>query len=370
MLAENNDIILELKDLRVYFKLNEGLLKAIDGVDFEIYRGKTLGIVGESGCGKSVTSNAILQLLPHYTQMEGSILLHEKNGEHLDEPIDIVKLVRNGPEMRSIRGRNISMIFQEPMKAFSPILTIGDQVTEPVRIHVTDNQEEANKIVIDMFKHVGISNPEQRLKEYPHQLSGGMRQRAMIAMALSSNPSILIADEPTTALDVTIQAQVLQLINQLKANIGTSVIFITHDLGVIAEMSDYVAVMYLGKVVEYTDVDTLFNNPAHPYTTALMAAIPSVLKTSNRMLKSIPGIVPVPMNLPPGCGFYNRCDFAEDGVCNVEEVPLIEYEPGHKVRCCKIDIARNASAERDRKRWSKEGVEQKDEAEVEGGVLV
>ena len=364
---EQSDIILELKDLKVHFKLNEGLLKAIDGIDFEIYKGKTLGIVGESGCGKSVTSNAILQLLPHYTQMEGNILLHEKNGQHLENPIDIVKLQRNGPEMRSIRGRNISMIFQEPMKAFSPILTIGDQVTEPVLIHVTDSQEKADKIAIDMFNHVGISNPEQRLKEYPHQLSGGMRQRAMIAMALASNPSILIADEPTTALDVTIQAQVLQLINRLKADIGTSVIFITHDLGVIAEMSDYVAVMYLGKIVEYTDVDTLFNDPAHPYTAALMGAIPSVLKTSRRMLKSIPGIVPVPMNLPPGCGFYNRCDFAEDGLCNVEDIPLADYAPGHKVRCLKLDLAKQHSDERSKKRWS--GDDQEEDKTEEGGVV-
>lgn len=333
--VDANDLILELKDVKVSFKLNEGVLKAIDGIDFEIYRGKTLGIVGESGCGKSVTSNAILQLLPKYSEVEGNILLWEKNGERLEQPIDIAELGRNSPEIRSIRGRNISMIFQEPMKAFSPILTIGSQVTEPILLHITQDQNEADRIAVDMFKKVGISNPEQRLKEYPHQLSGGMRQRAMIAMALSSNPAVLIADEPTTALDVTIQAQVLQLINQLKSNIGTSVIFITHNLGVIAEMSDYVAVMYLGKIVEYTDVDTLFNNPAHPYTIALMAAIPSIIRKQKSQLKSIPGIVPVPMNLPPGCGFYGRCDFAEDGVCNVGDVPLVEYRPGHKVRCLK-----------------------------------
>lgn len=335
MSLTDTDKILELRNLKVHFKLNEGLLKAIDGVDFEIFRGKTLGIVGESGCGKSVTSNAILQLLPNYSVVEGNIFLYEKNGEKLDEPLDIALMGKNSPEIRSIRGRNISMIFQEPMKAFSPILTIGDQVTEPILLHVTDNQTEADKIALDMFKKVGISNPEQRLREYPHQLSGGMRQRAMIAMALVSNPSILIADEPTTALDVTIQAQVLLLINQLKQNIGTSIIFITHDLGVIAEMSDYVAVMYLGKIVEYTDVDTLFNNPVHPYTTALMGAIPSVIKEKKSALKSIPGIVPVPMNLPPGCGYYNRCDYAEDGLCNAADVPLTEIEPGHKVRCLK-----------------------------------
>lgn len=331
----NTDTILELKDVKVHFKLNEGLLKAIDGIDFELKRGKTLGIVGESGCGKSVTSNAILRLLPKYSEITGQILLHEKDGHALEKPIDIVALHSNSAEMRSIRGRNISMIFQEPMKAFSPILTIGDQVTEPVLIHITDDQQKADQIAIDMFNKVGISNPVQRLKEYPHQLSGGMRQRAMIAMALASNPAILIADEPTTALDVTIQAQVLQLINKLKTDIGTSVIFITHDLGVIAEMSDYVAVMYLGKIVEYTDVDTLFSNPSHPYTIALMAAIPSVIKKKKSMLKSIPGIVPVPLNLKPGCGFFNRCDFAESGLCNVQDIPLTSVEPGHVVRCMK-----------------------------------
>jgi len=340
----DDDKILELRDVKVHFKLNEGLLKAVDGVDFDIKRGKTLGIVGESGCGKSVTASAILRLLPQgYSTIEGEILLYEKNGERLETPVNIAALDANSVEMRSIRGRNISMIFQEPMKAFSPILSIGDQVTEPVLLHVTNNQEEADKIAVEMFQKVGISNPEQRLKEYPHQLSGGMRQRAMIAMALVSNPSILIADEPTTALDVTIQAQVLQLINQLKTSIGTSIIFVTHDLGVIAEMSDDVVVMYLGKIVEYTDVDTLFNNPVHPYTTALMAAIPSVVNKKKSMLKSIPGIVPVPMNLPPGCGFYSRCDFAEDNLCNVGEVPLVEFEPGHMVRCHKCEQARSAA---------------------------
>lgn len=330
-----NDVLLELKNLSVHFKLDEGILRALNGVDFVLERGKTLGIVGESGCGKSVTSNAILRLLPHYAEIQGEILLYEKNGEALPQPINVTELKSNSPEMRSIRGRNISMIFQEPMKAFSPILTVGDQVTEPILLHVTDSKDEAEEIAIDMFTKVGISNPAQRLKEYPHQLSGGMRQRAMIAMALASNPSILIADEPTTALDVTIQAQVLQLINELKTNIGTSVIFITHDLGVIAEMSDNVAVMYLGKVVEYTDVHSLFKNPSHPYTTALMEAIPSMAKEKKSFLKSIPGVVPVPINLKPGCGFYNRCDHATDGICNVEDVPLKHVGPGHLVRCLK-----------------------------------
>jgi len=334
-MATNNNLILELKNAKVTFRMSEGDLVAINGVDLQIERGKTLGIVGESGCGKSVTSGAIMRLLPKYGQIEGDILLYEKNGERLETPINITEMSNNGPEMRSIRGRNISMIFQEPMKAFSPILTVGNQVTEPLLLHVTDDEEEAYRIAAEMFAKVGISNPEQRLREYPHQLSGGMRQRAMIAMAMSSNPSILIADEPTTALDVTIQAQVLNLINDLKTDHGTSVIFITHDLGVIAEMSDNVAVMYLGKVVEYTDVNTLYANPRHPYTIALLEAIPSTAKTTKSKLKSIPGLVPVPINLPPGCGFYNRCDFAEEGVCNVDDIPLVEYKPGHMVRCLK-----------------------------------
>jgi len=329
------DTILELRNTKVTFKMNEGNLIAINGVDLVVERKKTLGIVGESGCGKSVTAGAIMRLLPKYGVIDGDILLYEKHGERLETPLNITEMSNNGPEMRSIRGRDISMIFQEPMKAFSPILTIGDQVTEPLLLHITTDQEEANRIAADMFNKVGISNPEQRLQEYPHQLSGGMRQRAMIAMAMSSNPSILIADEPTTALDVTIQAQVLNLINDLKKDHGTSVIFITHDLGVIAEMSDNVAVMYLGKVVEYTDVKELYANPKHPYTIALMEAIPSTAKTTKSKLKSIPGIVPVPMNLPPGCGFYNRCDFAEDGLCNVEDIDLTEYRPGHMVRCIK-----------------------------------
>jgi peptide/nickel transport system ATP-binding protein len=276
---------------------------------------------------------AILRLLPVYARMEGEVLLWEKNGERLPEPVNIAALGGNSADIRSIRGRNIAMIFQEPMKAFSPILSIGDQVTEPLLLHVTDRKEEANRAAVEMFRQVGISNPEQRLKEYPHQLSGGMRQRAMIAMALVSNPAILIADEPTTALDVTIQAQVLKLINDLKKNRGASIIFITHDLGVIAEMSDHVAVMYLGKIVEYTDVDTLFNSPGHPYTAALMKAIPALAKGKKGLLKTIPGTVPVPLNLKPGCGFFNRCEFAQKGRCDAGDVPMIEVSPGHLVRC-------------------------------------
>lgn len=336
-MKEKDNVILDIKDLTTYFYLDEGVLKAVDGVDLQIKEGKTLGIVGESGCGKSVTSQAIMQIVPSPGKITGQINLYKRKGKQLSEPVDIAKLDPFGPEIRDIRGGDIAMIFQEPMKAFSPIHTIGNQICEAILLHNTKDEKEAREIALNMLKKVGMSNAEQRLDEYPHQLSGGMRQRAMIAMALSCNPTILICDEPTTALDVTVQAQVLQLINDLKKNIGTSVIFITHDLGVIAEMSDDVAVMYLGKVVEYTDVDTLFHGALHPYTVALLNSIPSVTKEAKTKLESIEGTVPYPMNLPKGCGFYSRCKRAVDGVCNVDDIPMVEVEKGHFVRCVMVE---------------------------------
>lgn len=334
-MSRQDEIILEMKDVKVHFHLDEGVLKAVDGIDLRIKRGKTLGIVGESGCGKSVTSQALLRIVPKPGEVEGEIKLY-RSGKGGGEGIDLVKLDPRGKEIRDIRGGEIAMIFQEPMKAFSPIHTIGNQIMEAILLHATDDNEEAYRLGVDILRKVGMSNPEQRMGEYPHQLSGGMRQRAMIAMALSCNPSILIADEPTTALDVTVQAQVLQLINELKANHDTSVIFITHDLGVIAEMSDDVAVMYLGKVVEYTDVDTLFHGPKHPYTKALLNSIPAIGREARR-LESIEGTVPFPMNLPKGCGFYTRCKHAIEGVCNSADVPLVEVAHGHYVRCLLVE---------------------------------
>jgi peptide/nickel transport system ATP-binding protein len=334
-MSNRDNVILEMKDVKVHFHLDEGILKAVDGVDLQIKRGMTLGIVGESGCGKSVTSQALLRIVPKPGQVEGEIKL-QRSGAGSNEAVDLVKLDPRGKEIRDIRGDEIAMIFQEPMKAFSPIHTVGNQIMEAILLHVTQDKKEAYRMAVDILRKVGMSNPEQRLSEYPHQLSGGMRQRAMIAMALSCNPSILIADEPTTALDVTVQAQVLQLINDLKANHDTSVIFITHDLGVIAEMSDEVAVMYLGKVVEYTDVDSLFHHPKHPYTKALLNSIPAIGR-ENKRLESIEGTVPFPMNLPKGCGFYTRCKMAIDGVCNVADVPLVEVRKDHKVRCLLVE---------------------------------
>ena len=328
-----NDVILELKDVKVHFKMDEGLLKAVDGVSFAIRKGRTLGIVGESGCGKSVTSNAIFKILPKYGLIDGDIYLYEKDRKKLAEPINIAKLNPTGPEIRDIRGGNIAMIFQEPMKAFSPVHTIGNQIIEAIMLHREPDPKKARQIAIDTLRAVNIANPEQRIDEYPHQLSGGMRQRAMIAMALSCKPSILIADEPTTALDVTVQAQVLDLINNLKHENDTSVIFITHDLGVIAEMSDDVVVMYLGKVVEYCDVDTLFYHPMHPYTRALLKSIPTADKQHKGRFESIKGTVPYPINLPVECGFCSRCEEAEKGLCDKGEPPMIEVEPGHFVKC-------------------------------------
>ena len=336
MKRPGEDVILEMQDVKIHFDMDEGLLKAVDGVDFVIKKGRTLGIVGESGCGKSVTTNAIFKILPKYGIIGGDIWLYEKDGKELDEPINIAKLDPTGDVIRSIRGGNISMIFQEPMKAFSPVHTIGNQIMETIMLHVEPDEKKAREICIEALRQVGISNPEQRVDEYPHQLSGGMRQRAMIAMALASKPSILIADEPTTALDVTMQAQVLDLINNLKRENNTSVIFITHDLGVIAEMSDDVVVMYLGKIVESCDVDTLFYNPQHPYTRALLKSIPTADKQHKGRFDSIKGTVPYPMNLPVECGFCSRCEEAVKGVCDKGIPPMVEVEPGHFVRCFKF----------------------------------
>ncbi|ADQ15166.1 ABC transporter ATP-binding protein [Halanaerobium hydrogeniformans] len=314
--------LVEVKNLKTYFYTEEGIIKAVDGVDYEIYPGETLGIVGESGCGKSVTSLSIMGLVE---SPPGKI----EAGEIIFEGKDLTKL--SNKEMRKIRGNDISMIFQEPMTSLNPVYTIGDQIAEAIMLHKKVKRKEAIRQSIEMLKKVGIPLPEQRVKEYPHQLSGGMRQRVMIAMALSCDPQLLIADEPTTALDVTIQAQILELMNSLKEKYGMAIMMITHDLGVIAEVSDRVAVMYAGKVVEYTDVNTLFEDPKHPYTWGLMNSIPKLDKDVDR-LEAIPGSVPSPLNFPDGCKFNTRCPLAE-GKCYEVEPALEEVVKGHKVRC-------------------------------------
>ncbi len=330
----NEDAILTVKNLHVTFSLTEGLLNAVNGVDFAVRRGKTLGIVGESGCGKSVTAQAILRIVPQPGIVEGEMIFRSM---HNSKTIDLAKLDPFGSEIRNIRGAEISMIFQEPMEAFSPVHTIGDQIMEGILLHVTTDKREAREIAVETLKRVDVPNAEQRLNEYPHQLSGGLRQRAMIAMALSCRPAVLIADEPTTALDVTVQAQVLQLIADLKVQFGMSVIFITHDMGVIAEMSDEVAVMYLGRIVEHANVDSIFYDSRHPYTRSLLASIPEAGKQAGSRLETIRGSVPVPLNLREGCGFYSRCDSAKQEICNVKDPPLVEVAKGHYVRCFHFD---------------------------------
>ena len=321
--------LLQVENLKTHLPLEEGLLKAVDGISFTIRPGETMGLVGESGCGKSMAVNTIMRLAPGFAQIEGDVTYYPAGGA----PINITSLDPYGQEIRDIRGGEIAMIFQEPMTSFSPLHTIGNQIIEAIRIHRTDDKKEARKIAIDLLQRVGMSNPMQRMNEYPHQLSGGMRQRAMIAMALSCEPSLLIADEPTTALDVTVQAQVLQLMRDLQSEFGMSILYITHDLGVIARMVQVVAVMYLGRIVEFTDVDSLFYNAKHPYTKALIQSIPKIGKKSRGRLESIRGAVPVPINRPPGCGFYSRCSEAIEGLCNRVDPPLVNIEGEHAAAC-------------------------------------
>jgi peptide/nickel transport system ATP-binding protein len=324
------DTLLDVQDLSVTFFLDEGLLQAVDGVSFKVRQRKTLGLVGESGCGKSVTAQAIMRIVPKPGKVGGKAILLRKDGTTL---VDLVELNPMGSEVRGIRGAEIAMIFQEPMKAFSPVHTIGDQIMEGILLHATQDKKEAYDIAVETLSRVQISNVAQRMQEYPHQLSGGMRQRAMIAMALACRPAILIADEPTTALDVTVQAQVLRLMRDLQRDFGMALIFITHDMGVIAKMADEVGVMYLGRMVEFAEVDTIFHEPAHPYTQELLRSIPALDLKPRTRLNAIEGTVPVPLNLPPGCGFHARCKRAIAGVCEVQNPPVIELTPGHQVRC-------------------------------------
>ena len=296
------DILLSVRNLKTHFYTEDGIVPAVDGISFDLERGGTLGIVGESGCGKSVTSLSIMGLIP---SPPGKIV----DGEILFEGRDLTKL--SEAEMRKIRGNEISMIFQEPMTSLNPVFTIGNQIMEAIMLHQKLDKAAARKKAIEMLSLVGIPSPEKRIDEYPHQLSGGMRQRVMIAMALSCNPKLLIADEPTTALDVTIQAQILDLMRDLQKELGTAIIMITHDLGVIAELVDQVVVMYTGIIVERGDVETIFANPQHPYTQGLLASIPRLDMDVER-LQAIPGSVPTPGNFPKGCGFHPRCPYAKD----------------------------------------------------------
>ncbi|RTE10654.1 ABC transporter ATP-binding protein [Paenibacillus whitsoniae] len=324
--------LLSVQDLKIRIQMDNGEMKAVDGVDFEIKKGKTLGLVGESGCGKSLTSRAIISINPKECETSGKIVYHSASEKSLNQ-LDLLSLHPRSKQIRTIRGRKIAMIFQEPMTAFSPMYTIGNQIMESILIHRTKNKKEAKKIALEMLGKVGISDQEKRFHQYPHEFSGGMRQRAMISMALSCNPELLIADEPTTALDVTIQAQVMELMKGLQKELGMAILLVTHDLGIIAEMCDEVAVMYLGKIVEQSTVSEIFNNPKHPYTKGLLSSMPRLAGNRHTRLESIEGTVPMAIDMPPMCGFYERCKDRMEGVCNASAVPKTRISDNHMVRC-------------------------------------
>jgi len=320
-----DDILLNVKDLNTYFYTYDGVVKAVDGVSFFMRRGETLGLVGESGCGKSVTALSILRLIQ---QPPGKIV----KGEILLDGQDLLKLTLE--KMQEIRGNKISMIFQEPMTSLSPVFSVGDQIAESIKLHQRVSKREAMDRAVEMLRKVAIPDPEKVVKDYPHQLSGGMRQRVMIAIALSCNPRVLIADEPTTALDVTIQAQILNLMNKLKQEFDAAILLITHNLGVIAETAQNVGVMYAGQIVEYADVVELFTNPKHPYTIGLMESMPRLdgPATECKMLKAIPGVVPMLVDLTEECHFRERCSQASDP-CRENPPQLYDVGSGHLVRC-------------------------------------
>jgi peptide/nickel transport system ATP-binding protein len=318
-------MLLEIKNISTHFETEKGIIKAVDGVDLVVAEGDTLGIVGESGCGKTVLALTIMRLIPN---PPGRII----PGNIFFNGIDLLALDMD--DMRRIRGKDISMVFQEPMTSLNPVLRIGEQISEIIRLHQGLGSKDAMNRAIEALRLVGMPSPERIVRNYPHQMSGGMRQRIMIAMALSCSPKLMLADEPTTALDVTIQAQIIDLINKSKADVGTSVILITHDLGVIAEAAQFVAVMYTGKIVEYTSASILFSTPLHPYTVGLMESIPKIdgISGQGEYLKVIPGVVPSLYDLPKGCSFQDRCSHTME-ICREAEPQLKEKSSGHKVRC-------------------------------------
>jgi peptide/nickel transport system ATP-binding protein len=333
-----SDVALSVRNLKTFFYTNQRCNKAVNGVSFDIKKGKTLCVVGESGCGKSVTAAAIMQLLPRLSRIEeGTITYHSERGD-----IHIEKLERNGGPMRSIRGAEISMIFQDPMTALNPVFTIGFQIAENLRYHTRLRGRRLMVKVVDLLRTMGIPLPERRVNEYPHQFSGGMRQRAMIAMAMACNPKILIADEPTTALDVTIQAQIFELMTALKKEHGTAIMLITHDMGVVAELADDVAVMYMGNIIEAGSVEDVLRRPIHPYTRALLASMPVLGRGKDQIIEAIPGSTPDPFDRPKGCQFAPRCPYK---VAACEQMPYETFAtPTHRVMCWRYEeFAANAA---------------------------
>ena len=326
----SGDYLLEVRDLNVNIKVEEDTLNAVRGVSFVLNRGETLGLVGESGCGKSVTSKEIVGINPDNCSSTGHVLFKTKTGKIFN----LLTLEKDGATYRALRGTEIAMIFQEPMTAFSPLYTVGNQLAEIILVHEPKTTKaEARQRVLEMLKKVGIANPEKRIDQYPYEFSGGMLQRALIAMMLCCGPTLLIADEPTTALDVTIQAQILELMKSLQQEFGMSILFITHDLGTVANMCDRVAVMYLGQIVETGSVRQIFHNAQHPYTRSLLKSLPKMEQDREERLYAIRGVVPVPVGLKPSCGFHERCEECIAGKCETMNVELVEVEPGHFVRC-------------------------------------
>jgi oligopeptide/dipeptide ABC transporter ATP-binding protein len=346
MTENQNNPLLSVHDLRTYFLTDDGVVRAVDGVSFEIHAGETFAIVGESGCGKSVTSFSILKLLPYppAKHVSGRIALH---GQPLLDIVDGSDTGLSERQMRDIRGSQIGMIFQEPMTSLNPVFTCGSQIVESVRLHRRVSAKEAKALAIDMLDRVGIDEPEVRFGDYPHQMSGGMRQRVMIAIALCCQPELLIADEPTTALDVTIQAQILQLLAKLQRESGLGILLITHDLAVVAESAHRVAVMYAAHLVETAATDELFAHPLHPYTKGLLASAPR-LGERKSTLNTIPGSVPNPLHLPSGCAFHPRCPIGcNKPRCQSETPPLVEISPNHHVACWEVDLGKSDLGEKD-----------------------
>ena len=331
--------LLEVENLQTHFFLDEGVVRAVNDVSFAIRRGQTLGVVGESGCGKSITARSILNIVRKPGRTVGGSIRYHREPTQPNMPgqvIELTSLAPMGPEMRQIRGGEISMVFQEPMTSLSPVHTVGSQIGEAILLHQAVSEEEARTLTIEMLRKVGMQQPQRTVDRYPHQLSGGMRQRVMIAMALSCHPDLLIADEPTTALDVTTEAQILQLMRSLQKELGMAIMFITHNLGVVAQMTEAVIVMYMGRVVERATVDQLFYDAKHPYTRALLESIPKMGAKSSGYtgkLASIKGTVPDPFSVPKGCPYHPRCAAFMPGICDVLDPPVIALDEEHDVRC-------------------------------------
>ena len=325
--------LLSVRNLKTYFQQDEGLVRAVDGVSFDMRPGVTLGVVGESGCGKSITARSILRIVDRPGRIVEGEIWFRREGAGAAAVVDLATLAPNGPEMRAIRGAEIALIFQEPMSSFSPVHSIGNQIVEAIRLHQPVDGREARDRTIEILRRVGVSSPEQRVDQLANQLSGGLRQRAMIAMALSCTPSLLIADEPTTALDVTTQTQILELMRQLQREDGMAIMLITHDLGVVAEMATDVVVMYLGRVVEQAPVDAIFHDPKHPYTRALLRSIPRIRSRTRERLTPIAGAVPHPYDRPTGCPFHPRCAEFMAGRCDRQAPALRPVGDQHAVSC-------------------------------------